>query len=101
MSNPGQRSRFESLLRSGEFVLTCELGTIDSADPDSVCKAAELLHGAVDAINCTDNAAARPHLSQVAAARLLIEQGFEPIVQFGCRDRNRLALQADMLGAAA
>ncbi len=62
---------------------------------------AEHLQGRVDAVNCTDNSAAHPHVSALAAGRLLIDRGIEPIVQFGCRDRNRLALQADILGAAA
>ena len=95
------RSDLERLLRAGEFVVTCELQTTDSADPESVHRLAENLLDRVDAVNCTDNSAAHPHISQVAAARLLIDRGVEPIVQFACRDRNRLALQADMLGAAA
>ena len=95
------RSHLESLLRAGEFVVTGELETTDSADPDSIRDVAKPLRGHVDAINCTDNSAAHPHISQVAAARLLIDNGFEPLVQFTCRDRNRLGLQADMLGAAA
>jgi methylenetetrahydrofolate reductase (NADPH) len=57
--------------------------------------------GRVDAVNCTDNSAAHAHVSAVAAGRIVLEEGLEPIVQFTCRDRNRLALQADMLGAAA
>jgi methylenetetrahydrofolate reductase (NADPH) len=95
------KSNLESLLRSGEFVVTAELETTDSADPASIAGVAEPLKGRVDAVNCTDNSAAHPHISQVAAAHLLIDEGIEPIVQFTCRDRNRLALQADMLGAAA
>ncbi len=95
------RSRLEGLLRGGHFAVTCELRTTDSADPESIRKASDPLRGFVDAVNCTDNASAHPHISQVAAARLLIDNGFEPVVQFGCRDRNRLGLQADLLGAAA
>lgn len=101
MEHRGARSRLEGLLRSGQFVVTTELRTTDSADPDSILRAAEPLRGCVDAINCTDNAAAHTHISAVAAAHLLIDHGFEPVVQFGCRDRNRLGLQADILGAAA
>ncbi|MCZ6778144.1 MAG: methylenetetrahydrofolate reductase [Acidobacteria bacterium] len=97
----GSRSHLERLLRGGKFVVTCELRTIDSADPDSVRKACEPLQGYVDAINCTDNATAHPHLCQLAASRLLIDNGLEPITQFSCRDRNRLGLQADILGAAS
>ncbi|MEX0833872.1 MAG: methylenetetrahydrofolate reductase [Actinomycetota bacterium] len=95
------KSHLESLLRAGEFVVTAELATTDSADPDSIREVSEPLKGHVDAVNCTDNSAAHPHISQVAAAHLLIDNGFEPLVQFTCRDRNRLGLQADMLGAAA
>jgi methylenetetrahydrofolate reductase (NADPH) len=95
------RSRLHQLFGSSEFVVTAELPTTDSADPASVLRVAEGLRGRVDAVNCTDNSAAHPHLSGVAAAHLLIDAGLEPILQFACRDRNRLALQADLLGAAA
>jgi methylenetetrahydrofolate reductase (NADPH) len=95
------RSRLHELFRSGEFVVTAELPTTDSADPASVSAVAEGLRGKVDAVNCTDNSAAHPHISGIAAAHLLIDAGVEPILQFACRDRNRLALQADLLGAAA
>ncbi len=97
----GGRSALERLLRAGEFVVTCELQTTDSAGPESIYELAEHLVGRVDAVNCTDNSAAHPHISPLAAGRLLIDRGVEPIVQFACRDRNRLALQADLLGAAA
>jgi methylenetetrahydrofolate reductase (NADPH) len=95
------RSRLHELFLSGEFVVTAELPTTDSADPASVSAVAEGLAGKVDAVNCTDNSAAHPHISGVAASHLLIDAGVEPILQFACRDRNRLALQADLLGAAA
>jgi methylenetetrahydrofolate reductase (NADPH) len=101
MSDVEPRSRLHRLLLSGEFVVTAELQTTDSADPGSVHHLAEGLRGIVDAVNCTDNSAAHPHISNVAAGKLLLERGIEPIVQFTCRDRNRLALQADLLGAAA
>jgi len=95
------RSNLEALLRAGEFVVTSELQTTDGADPASVTELADMLRGSVDAVNCTDNSAAHPHLSAVAAAHLLADRGVEPVVQFACRDRNRLSLQADLLGAAA
>ena len=82
-------------------MVTAELETTDSPDPDSIREVAEPLRGHVDAINATDNSAAHPHISQVAASHLLVDLGFEPITQFACRDRNRLGLQADILGAAA
>lgn len=93
------RSHLHDLLRSGRFVVTSELQTTDGGDPQEVLDLVEPLRGKVDAVNCTDNSAAHPHLSQLAAAKLLVDAGVEPIVQFGCRDRNRLALQSDMLGA--
>ena len=99
--NGAPRSRLEGLLRSGTFAVTAELGTVDSADLASVRRVAEPLRGVADAVNCTDNSAAHVHLSPVAAARAAMDVGLEPIVQFTCRDRNRLALQSDILGAAA
>jgi methylenetetrahydrofolate reductase (NADPH) len=98
--SPEPRSRLQRLLQSGEFVVTCELEASDSADPEPVYRLADALRGKVDAVNCTDNSAAHPHLSSLAAAHLLLDRGVEPILQLACRDRNRLALQADILGAA-
>jgi methylenetetrahydrofolate reductase (NADPH) len=98
---PRQRSGLHRLLSAGEFVVTAELQATDSADPQSVVDLAEVLRGKVDAVNCTDNSSAHAHLSPMAAAHLLADAGLEPIMQFVCRDRNRLALQSDMLGAAA
>ena len=98
---PAARSELHRRLLAGGFVVTAELATTDSADPASVLELAEALRGKVDAVNCTDNSAAHPHLAPMAAAHLLIDAGLEPIMQFACRDRNRLALQADLLGAAA
>jgi methylenetetrahydrofolate reductase (NADPH) len=95
------RSHLERLLRSDAFVVTAEMPTVDGADPATVHRIAEGLRGRVDAVNCTDNSAAHPHLSSVAAGHLLLDAGVEPVVQLTCRDRNRLALQADLLGAAA
>lgn len=99
MSEP--RSHLDRLLRSDAFVVTAEMPTVDGPDPAAVHRIAERLRGRVDAVNCTDNSAAYPHLSSVAAGHLLLDAGVEPIVQLTCRDRNRLALQADLLGAAA
>jgi len=95
------RSRLHELLLSDRFVVTAELPTTDSAAPGSVREALEPLRTTVDAVNCTDNSAAHAHLSALAAAHLLVDAGVEPVQQFTCRDRNRLALQADLLGAAA
>ena len=94
-------SRLAELLRQGQFVVTAELSSTDSADPQATWRHAEKLRGSVDAINCTDNTGAHVHLSALAGARLLIDRGLEPIMQLTVRARNRLALQADLLGAAA
>jgi 5,10-methylenetetrahydrofolate reductase len=99
--NPKARSGLHRLLLDGEFVVTAELQTSDSADPARVRALAESLRGKVDAVNCTDNSAAHTHLSPLAAAHLIADVGVEPILQLACRDRNRLGLQADLLGAAA
>jgi methylenetetrahydrofolate reductase (NADPH) len=95
------RSGLHRVLLGGGFAVTAELETTDSAEPASVYGLADALRGHVDAVNCTDNSAAHTHISAVAAARLLIDRDVEPILQLACRDRNRLALQADILGAAA
>jgi methylenetetrahydrofolate reductase (NADPH) len=95
------RSRLEAVLRAGRFAVTAEMQPSNGADPEQVRRLAAGLKGRVDAANCTDNPAARPHLSPLAAGRFVVEAGVEPIVQLTCRDRNRLALQADLLGAAA
>ena len=93
-------SHLHRLLLAGEFVVTAEMQTSDSADPAAIARAAETLRGSADAVNCTDNSAAHTHVSALAASRLLVEAGIEPVMQLVCRDRNRLALQADLLGAA-
>jgi methylenetetrahydrofolate reductase (NADPH) len=101
MSAVEPRSHRHRLLLDGRFVVTAELETTDSADPGSVHALADALRGRVDAVNCTDNSAAHPHLSSQAAGHLLADRGIEPIVQFACRDRNRIGLQSDIVGAAA
>jgi 5,10-methylenetetrahydrofolate reductase len=101
MTDAAPRSNLHRLLQAGEFVVTAELQTSDSADPARVAELAGTLRGKVDAVNCTDNSAAHAHIAAIAAARLLLDQGVEPVMQLVCRDRNRLALQADLLGAAA
>jgi methylenetetrahydrofolate reductase (NADPH) len=97
---PAARSELHRLLQTGEFVVTAELPATDSAEPSSIQHLGDALLGRVDAVNCTDNSSAHPHVAPIAAAHLLIDRGIEPILQLACRDRNRLALQADMLGAA-
>jgi methylenetetrahydrofolate reductase (NADPH) len=88
-------------LAAGRFALTAELAPPLSCDPRDVIKLARPLKGLVDAVNVTDGAGARAHLGASAAAAILAREGLEPIQQFTCRDRNRIALQGDLLAAAA
>lgn len=88
-------------LRAGRFVITAEVTPPVSVDRDDLLAKALPLRGLADAVNVTDGAGARPHLAAVTAAAMLVQEGIEPILQFTCRDRNRIALQSDMLAAAA
>jgi 5,10-methylenetetrahydrofolate reductase len=90
-----------SLLRQGEFVLTAELNPPRSAAASVVRRRADLLKGVVDAANVTDSSRARVAMAAIPAAVLVRDAGVEPIVQVTGRDRNRIAIQADLLGAAA
>ena len=89
------------LLEAGRFVVTGELVPPRSADPGIVRRAAGRLRGLVDAVNVTDNATARVGMTPLAAAVLAAGEGLDPVLQLTCRDRNRLALTADLLGAHA
>jgi 5,10-methylenetetrahydrofolate reductase len=89
------------LLEQGRFVVTGELVPPRSADPGVVRRAAQRLRGLVDAVNVTDNATARVGMTPLAAAMLAASEGLDPVLQLTCRDRNRLALTADLLGAHA
>ena len=93
--------RLASLLEAGEFVLTGEVVPPRSGDGTTVREAARGLVGYVDAVNVTDNPAASPHMSASAGARFVHEAGAEPTLQLVCRDRNRLAITADLLGGWA
>src|SRR5258707_11400363 len=88
-------------LRAKRFVITAEVTPPVSADRGELLAKALPLKGLADAVNITDGAGARPHLGAVTAAAMLVEQGIEPILQLTCRDRNRIALQSDLLSAAA
>jgi methylenetetrahydrofolate reductase (NADPH) len=92
---------FASLLRQGEFVLTAELNPPKSAAASVVRRRAEVLKGIVDAANVTDSSRANVAMAAIPAAVLVRDAGVEPIVQVTGRDRNRIAIQADLLGAAA
>ncbi len=93
--------RLERVLREGHFAVTSELAPPDSADPLTVYERAALYDGAVDAINATDGSGAHCHMSSAAVCALLTRLGYALIQQMSCRDRNRIALQGDLLGAAA
>jgi methylenetetrahydrofolate reductase (NADPH) len=88
-------------LRAKRFVITAEVTPPVTADCNELLAKAMPLKGLADAVNITDGAGARPHLGAVTAASLLVEAGIEPILQLTCRDRNRIALQSDLLSAAA
>lgn len=94
-------SRLERVLRSGRFAVTAELDPPDSADPQEVYDAALALSSVCDSINATDASGANVHMSSVAICALLTRAGYEPVLQVSCRDKNRIAIQGDVLGAAA
>jgi methylenetetrahydrofolate reductase (NADPH) len=94
-------SRLEDVLRSQQFAITTEITPPVSCDAEDLLAKARPLAGLADAINVTDGASARAHLSAPIAAAFLVRSGIEPILQLTCRDRNRIALQADLMGAAA
>ncbi|GJL82147.1 MAG: methylenetetrahydrofolate reductase [marine bacterium B5-7] len=100
---PGHVSpgRFERVLRAGKFAVTAELAPPDSADPEEVYLRARIFDGTVDAINATDGSGANCHMSSVGVCALLTRVGYSTIMQLSCRDRNRIAIQGDILGAAA
>ena len=93
--------RLAALLDAGEFVVTSEVVPPRSGDGAKVRDAARGLVGSVDAVNVTDNPSASPHMSPLAGARFVHEAGAEPTLQLVCRDRNRMAITADLLGGWA
>ena len=100
---PGHVSpgRLERVLRSGAFAVTTELSPPDSSDPEEVYVRARVFDGFVDAINATDGSGANCHMSSVGVCALLTRIGYASVMQVSCRDRNRIAIQGDVLGAAA
>ena len=100
---PGHTSpgRLERVLRAGAFAVTTELDPPDSADPQDVYRRAAIFDGYVDAINATDGSGANCHMSSLAVCALLTRVGYAPVMQISCRDRNRIAIQGDILGGAA
>ncbi len=88
-------------LAAGRFVITAEVTPPVSFDRAELIAKALPLKGLADAVNLTDGAGARPHMAALTAAAILVQEGIEPILQFTCRDRNRIALQSDLIAAAA
>jgi len=94
-------SRLEKLLRAGHFVATGELGPPQSADGEVIHRKAQLLKGKCDAVNITDNQTAIVRMSSIGSGVICLQEAVEPIIQMTCRDRNRLAMQSDLLAAHA
>ena len=94
-------SNLETLLKKGTFVVTGELGPPKNGNPEVVRKKANLLKGNVDAANITDCQTAIVRMSSIAAGLIAKEEGLEPVIQMTCRDRNRIGMQSDILGASA
>jgi methylenetetrahydrofolate reductase (NADPH) len=94
-------SNLERILKAGHFAVTGELGPPQSADGEEIRHKAALLKGNCDAVNITDNQTAIVRMSSIGAGTIVVQEGLEPIIQMTCRDRNRLAIQSDLLGAYA
>jgi len=94
-------SNLERVLAAGHFAVTAEVGPPRGPDPGDVKKKARILRGVADAYNVTDNQTAVVRMSSIAASKILLQEGLEPVMQMVCRDRNRIALQSDLLGASA
>ena len=99
MSEQSAQSNLQKVFESGGFAVTGELGPPKGADAETIREKARLLRGNVDAANITDNQTAVVRMSSIAAGLLAQQEGVEPVVQMTCRDRNRLAIEADLLGA--
>lgn len=101
MKEKSSGSSLEGLLKTGQFAVTAEVSPPDSANPEDLLKIARLLAPVSDALNLTDAAGANCHMSSIGACALLAQEGYEVVMQMTCRDRNRIALQGDLLGASA
>ena len=93
--------RLREAIAAGRFAVTAEIGPPRGVDPEMIMRKAQLLRGWVDAANVTDNQGAHVRVSSLAGSLLAARAGVEPVMQLTCRDRNRIALQSDLLGAAA
>ena len=94
-------SKLEQVLRAGQFAMTAETSPPDAASAEVVLNRVNCLKGVADAVNVTDGASARVHMSALAAAAIMAREGIDPVLQLTTRDRNRLALQGDVVGASA
>ena len=92
---------FKDALRTKPFAVTAHVNLPRVPDVETLIRQAEILRPAVDAVQLTDNPGSQVHMSCLAAAALLLRQGIDPMVHITCRDRNRIALQSDLIGAAA
>lgn len=94
-------NRLRSAVDAGEFLVTAEITPPKGGNPQRMLEMARLLKGRVHAVNITDGSRAVLRMTPLAASALLVREGIEPVCQFACRDRNRIALQADLMGAHA
>jgi methylenetetrahydrofolate reductase (NADPH) len=94
-------SNLEKVLEDGKFAVTSELGPPKHADAENIIKKAQYMKGNADAVNLTDNQTSIVRMSSIAAAQLIMNEGLEPVMQMVVRDRNRIAMQSDILGAYA
>jgi methylenetetrahydrofolate reductase (NADPH) len=94
-------SQLKKVLSAGHFAITAECGPPKGADPESIVKKGRILKGSVDSVNVTDNQTGVVRLCSLAACALLKQEGLDPVLQMVTRDRNRIALQSDVLGASA
>lgn len=98
---PNKPGRLEKVLAAGHFAVTAETSPAASADPAPMLERVRPLKGLADAVNVTDGATAKPHLNSLVLAGLMAAEGIEPVLQYTVRDRNRIALQGDLLATAA
>ena len=94
-------SKLQQVLQAGQFSMTAETSPPDAASAEVVLDRVRCLKGVADAVNVTDGASARVHMSALAAAAIMAREGIDPVLQLTTRDRNRLALQGDVVGASA
>jgi methylenetetrahydrofolate reductase (NADH) len=100
-SQPAPRSHLQEVLESGKFAITAEIGPPRGANVAPIRRKAKLLKDWIDAANVTDNQSAVVRMASWAGSLVVMQEGVEPVMQLQCRDRNRIALQSDLLGAAA